>query len=187
VAIQSESERLERINTGTEQSKPEPEPESGPKHKQDHISWRRNMVLEYISQGRTEREVAQILKVGNGTVHRDIDFLNKQARDNLKFHIQDRLPAQYIKCQSGLDQVLKMAWNLITTDTVNQSNKLQALSLISDCYRYQMDLSTNAGIVEEAMRFHSSNTELLIQGRHSTNTSKDKKMIMVRLRLKHQT
>jgi hypothetical protein len=74
-----------------------------PKHKQDHISWRRNMTLELISQGRTEREVAQILKVGNGTVHRDIAYLNKQARDNLKSHIQERLPAQYIKCQSGLD------------------------------------------------------------------------------------
>jgi hypothetical protein len=54
-----------------------------------------------------------------------------------------------------------MAWNIVTIDSIKQSNKLQALSLISDCYRYQMDLSTNDGIIEEAMRFYSTNTELL--------------------------
>jgi hypothetical protein len=129
--------------------------------KQVQLEWRRARVLELSSQRRSEREVATILRVGLGTVSRDLTFLHKQARDNLKSHIHDQLPAQYFKCQSGLDQVLKIAWNMIITDSVNQSNKLQALTLISDCYRYQMDLSANAGIIEQAMRFSSSNTELL--------------------------
>ena len=111
--------------------------------KKEHLEWRRARVLELSSQGRTEREIATILKVGLGTVARDMSFLHKQAQENLKYHIQERLPAQYLKCQNGLDQVLKMAWNIII-DSVNQSNKLQALSLISDCYKYQMDLTTNS-------------------------------------------
>jgi DNA-binding NarL/FixJ family response regulator len=45
--------------------------------KQQHLEWRRNRVLELTSQGRTEREVAQILSIGNGTVHRDLAYLNK--------------------------------------------------------------------------------------------------------------
>lgn len=130
--------------------------------KKQHIAWRRERVAELSAQGRTEREVSTILKVSLGTVSNDISFLNTQARDGLQFHLQKRLPAQYRECQNGLSQVLKIAWNMIIMESVNQSNKLQALSLISDCYRYQMDLSTNAGIIEEAMRFHSSaNTELL--------------------------
>jgi DNA-binding CsgD family transcriptional regulator len=140
--------------------------------KKQHIAWRRERVAELSAQGRTEREVSAILKVSLGTVSNDLSFLNKQARDGLQFHIQRRLPAQYRECQNGLSQVLKLAWNMILTDSVNQSNRLQALSLISDCYRYQMDLSTNAGIIEEAMRFHSSNTELL------------NKMMMPKLELK---
>jgi DNA-binding CsgD family transcriptional regulator len=129
--------------------------------KKQQIAWRRERVAELSAQGRTEREVSTILKVSLGTVNNDLSFLNKQAQDNLKFHIQKRLPAQYRECHNGIKQVLKLAWNMILTDSVNQSNRLQALSLISDCYRYQMDLSTNAGIIEEAIRFHSSNTELL--------------------------
>jgi hypothetical protein len=100
-----------------------------------------------------------------------MSFLNKQAQENLKYHIQERLPAQYLKCQNGLDQVLKMAWNIIIIDSVNQTtaNKLQALSLISDCYKYQMDLTTNGVVVTDAIKYvngkmdHLNNQEKLLQ------------------------
>ena len=54
-----------------------------------------------------------------------------------------------------------MAWNIVILESINQSNKLQALSLISDCHRYQMDLSTNAGVISEAMNFVNQKTEQL--------------------------
>jgi transposase len=95
-----------------------------PRPKQRHIDFRRNQVLELSSQGRTEREIAQILKVGNSTVHRDIAYLNKQAQDNLKDHISQRLPAQFQRSLNGLDQVLKMAWNIVIIDSINQTIKL---------------------------------------------------------------
>ena len=133
--------------------------EQQPKHQ--HISWRRECCAELSAQGRTEREISTILKVSLATVSRDLSYLNKQARDNLRFHIQERLPAQYRECQNGLSQVLRMAWNIVILESINQSNKLQALSLISDCYRYQMDLSTNAGVISEAMNFVNQKTEQL--------------------------
>ncbi|MGA7543207.1 MAG: hypothetical protein WBW34_09120 [Nitrososphaeraceae archaeon] len=130
----------------------EQQPKQQPK--QQHLEWRRNRVLELTSQGRTEREVAQILSVGTGTVHRDVAYLRKLAQDNLRFHVQERLPEQYQKCCNGLTQVLKMAWNIVIIDgTNNQAIKLQALSLISDCYKYQMDLSTNGIIVTDAIKY----------------------------------
>jgi hypothetical protein len=157
---------MEQINTGRQQGEP--------KHKQQHIEWRRNMCLELSSQGRTEREIAQILKMGNGTVHRDIAYLNKQAHDNLKNHINHRLPQQYQRCSNGLEQVLRMAWNIVVIESINQANKLQALSLISDCYRYQMDLSTNAGVISKAMNFVNRKTEQL-NTIHKQDDDNDKK------------
>jgi hypothetical protein len=121
--------------------------------KQQHIEWRRERVAELSAQGRTEREIATILKVSLATVSRDLTYLNKQAHENLKNHINHKIPEQYQRCCNGLSQVLKMAWNIVILDSVNQANKLQALSLISDCYRYQMDLSTNAGVISKAMDF----------------------------------
>jgi len=76
--------------------------------KQQHVEWRRSRVLELSSQGRTGREIAQILKVGTGTVHIDVVYLNEKAQENLKTHVQERLPEQYQKYINGLNQVLKM-------------------------------------------------------------------------------
>ena len=120
--------------------------------KQQQLEWRREQIAELSAQGRTEREIATILRVGKTTVNRDLAYLNKQARDNLKFHVQERLPEQYFKCQNGLNQVLKMVWNMIITDSVNQP-KIQALSLISDCYRYQMDLVSNGVVITDAIKY----------------------------------
>jgi uncharacterized protein YerC len=129
--------------------------------KKQFIEWRRAQVLELSSQGRTERDIATILKVGAATVSRDIAYLNKQAEDNLKNHINQRLPAQYQKSLNGLNQVLTIAWNIVLLGSINHNNKLQALSLISDCYKYQMDLCTNAGVISDAMKFVNQKREML--------------------------
>ena len=137
------------------------EVEQPPSKKQkQHIAWRRERVAELSAQGRSEREVSTILKVSLGTVSNDISYLNKQACDGLHLHLQKRLPTQYRECQNGLNQVKKMAWNMILTDSIDYK-KIHALSLLSDCYIRQMDLSTNAGTIEEAIHFVNQKTEQL--------------------------
>jgi hypothetical protein len=42
--------------------------------------------------------------------------------------------------------------NTNTNNHSNQAIKLQALSLINDCYKYQMDLTTNGSIITDAMK-----------------------------------
>ena len=128
---------------------------------QQQIEWRRAKVLELSSQGHSQRETADTIHVVIGTINRDMAYLRNEAQENLKYHIQERLQTQYLKCQNGLDQVLKMAWNIIIIDSVNQTTKLQALSLISDCYKYQMDLSTNGIIVTDAIKYVNSKMDHL--------------------------
>jgi IS30 family transposase len=130
------------------------------KQPKQQLEWRRERIAELSAQGRTEREIASILRVGKTTVNRDLAYLNKQARDNLKFYVQERLPEQYFKCQNGLNQVLKMAWNMIIMDSVNQP-KTQALSLISECYRYQMDLVSNGVVITDAVKYVNGKMDYL--------------------------
>jgi transposase len=42
------------------------------------IEWRRAKVMELSSQGRSQREIADIIHVVIGTVNRDLAYLNKQ-------------------------------------------------------------------------------------------------------------
>jgi transcriptional regulator len=67
------------------------------------LEWRRAKVLELSSQGRSQREIADIIHVGVGTVNRDLTYLSKEAQDNMRTHIQETLPEQYQKCMNGLN------------------------------------------------------------------------------------
>jgi hypothetical protein len=150
---------MDHLSTEVEQQQP----------KQQHIEWRRARVLELSSQGRTEREIATILKVGPATVGRDLSYLNKQARENLKSHVQDRLPDQYQKCMNGLNQVLKIGWNIVQSDSSSAANRLQALALVNDSYRYLMDLTTNGVVITDAIKY--------VQGQMDHLSTQEKKLL----------
>jgi DNA-directed RNA polymerase specialized sigma24 family protein len=59
------------------------------------LDWRRSQVLQYSSQGYSEREIGEILKVSDSAVHRDLMYLRKQAQENLQHHIHETIPAEY--------------------------------------------------------------------------------------------
>jgi transposase len=99
----------------------------------DRIDWRRSKVQELSSQGYSQREIAQILQVSNGTVNRDLSILRQQAKANIKKYIDERLPEEYEKCMVGLNAITKEAWNT-AHNTEDKREKIQALSLAKDCY-----------------------------------------------------
>jgi predicted transcriptional regulator len=122
--------------------------------------WRRNKVLELSSQGFTQSEISTVLHITQPTVNKDLTFIRKQARENLQHHILEVVPAEYQKCLIGINQVLKMGWSIFSKETDNKT-RLQALTLINDCNKYKMDLTTDGAIVTDAIRYVSQKTEEL--------------------------
>ena len=138
------------------------------------IEWRRAKVLELSSQGHSQREIADTIHVGIGTINRDMAYLKNEAQENLKTHIQDKLPEEYQNCMTGINQVLKICWEIVNksrnvnNDNIGQTvtmtdNKtvLQALALINDCNKYKMDLTTNGVVITDAIKFVQTNKEKL--------------------------
>jgi hypothetical protein len=83
------------------------------KANQQQIVWRRDMVLELSSKGLTEREIAKTLNISQTTIHRDIDVLKQQAKQNISTYIDEQLPAGYQKCLAGhalIGQSVKSVW-----------------------------------------------------------------------------
>jgi predicted transcriptional regulator len=150
--------------------------------RQQQIEWRRSQVLELSSEGYSQREIAQKLQIDKSAVNRDILFLRKQARENLQYHIHDRIPEEYQNCMTGINQVLKICWEIVNKSrNVNNDNSgqtvtitdnktvLQALALINDCNKYKMDLTTNGVVITDAIKFVQINKEKL-----TMSTSEDK-------------
>jgi orotate phosphoribosyltransferase-like protein len=126
--------------------------------KNNHLEWRRNKVLELSSQGLTQSDIATELHIVQPTVAKDLKYIRKQAHDNLQYHIQETLPLEVNRAMVGINQVLRMCWS-IANKAVDDRTRLQALALISECNKQKVDLSTNSGIVSEAMKYVTQTQE----------------------------
>jgi hypothetical protein len=150
---------VKHLSTETNQEPPQPQ-----------LDWRRSKVLELSSQGYSEREISEIIKVSDSAVHRDLVFIRRQAKENLQKHIDERIPEEYEKCIAGMNNVLKMTSNIANT-VADPRTKLQALSLMNDCYKYKMDLTTGGVIVTDAIKFVQTNKEKLISKKEDDKES----------------
>jgi hypothetical protein len=127
------------------------------KMQQQIIEWHRAKVMELLSKGETNQsEIARILQVDKSIICRDIAYLRQQAKTNIKRYIDERLPEEYEKCMVGLTAITKESWNT-AQNTEDKREKIQALSLAKECYSMKLDLLTNATVVDDAIRFVSSN------------------------------
>src|ERR671932_459866 len=99
-----------------------------------------------------------MLQVDLSVISRDVYFLRQHAKDSIKRYIDEKLPEEYEKCLVGLTAILREAWNT-SQQTQDKREKIQALSLAKDCYSMKLDLLTNAGVVDDAIRFVSSQSK----------------------------
>ena len=116
------------------------------------VEWRRDRVLELSSQGFTQSDIATMLQVDKSIISRDMAYLRDQAQENLQKHIHETIPEEYQKAMTGINQVLKMCWSIVSK-TEDEKTKLQALSLINDCNKYKIDLSTNGIVITDAIKY----------------------------------
>jgi hypothetical protein len=79
-------------------------------------------------------------------------YLKKLAQDNLQKHIHEVVPEEYQKCMAGMRSNLKETLEIANSVT-DPRVKLQARAILSDCYKFILDMSTNAGVISDALKF----------------------------------
>jgi hypothetical protein len=131
------------------------------------VEWRRAKVLELLSKGDSQSEIAKVLQVDLSIINRDVYFLRQQAKHNIKKYIDERLPEEYEKRLVGLNAITKEAWNT-ANNTEDKREKIQALSLAKECYSMKLDLLTNATVVDDAIRFVSEK-DTAVSTEHETH------------------
>ena len=98
------------------------------------------------------------LQVAHGTVSNDLRHLRQQARDNLQKHIHETEPEEYQKCMAAMKSNLKETLEIANT-SADPIVKLQARAIANDCYKFILDMTTNAGIVSDALKYITQKTE----------------------------
>ena len=130
------------------------------KMKEQQLDWRRSKVPELSSQGYSERDVSEVLKVSDSAVHKDLVFIRRQTVENLHKHINERIPFEVEKAMAGMDTILRMTSHIANTVT-DPRIKIQALSLMNEIYRQKLELTTNCVIVRNALDYVSDKAEKL--------------------------
>ena len=121
--------------------------------------WRRSKVLELSSQGRSQPEIARILQVSQPTVNRDLQYLRREAKENIRRYIDEKLPFEYQKCLVGLDAILRKTWDIANSMESLDKDILQAISVGMQAYAMKIDLLTNATVVQKAIAFVERNRD----------------------------
>lgn len=70
-------------------------------------------------------------------MHYDIVYLREEAKVNIRSLVDDKLPSEYAECLTGLHLILR-----------------EVLCHIS-CYNMKLDMLTNIGVLNDAVRFVS--------------------------------
>ena len=120
--------------------------------KTDQLEWRRNKVIELRATGLSYQEIAQHLQVSKASITSDVQYLREQAKQSIKEYTTERLPEQYHICMTALDTVLKNAF-VIMTQSHDNREKLQALSLFKETHLEIIALQSNATTIDSALNF----------------------------------
>ena len=59
----------------------------------------------------------------------------------------------------------------ITEKPIDDKTRLQALSLLNECYKYKMDLTTNGVVITDAIKFVQTNKEKLTMSTKEVDSS----------------
>ena len=147
-------------------------------------------VQQLLVRGYSQWDVAEEQQIDQSTVSRCSLSQTKCPSESSK-HIQQKLREEYHRCLTGMNKVLKLSWQIAnntpkqngqdhndnsnTITTGDDRTRLQALSLINDCYKYIMDLTTNGVVITDAIKFVQTNKEKITMSRKEDNGIKESK------------
>jgi hypothetical protein len=106
---------------------------SGFRTKSEEIQWRRAKILELKSQGLDQREMSQVLQVSPTTITFDLQYLRKEAKENVRDYTTRELPLQFRVAIKATWNAVKEYWN-ISQKAEDNREKMQALEQYLKCH-----------------------------------------------------
>ena len=139
------------------------------------INLRRSKVLELLSKGyTTQGEIAKTLNISEPTVSRDIQSLNRQAQENLRIHVERRIPFEIEKCYTGLNVVLRKAFEITNLENAKISEKVAALQVILSTYDKMWEVISGRPILKEVIDKFKAKQKQLEDAANEIQSERDK-------------
>ena len=119
------------------------------KNYNENVELRRNKVQSLLVRGNTQWEIAESLGVSQPTVSRDIQWVRDIAKKELKVTVEKKLPEEYHKYLVGIDEVLRIAWDIALSGKYDKT-QLDALQFVIECSKHRMDAIMNPPVITKS-------------------------------------
>ena len=141
--------------------------------KQEALLWRRNKVLQMSMAGMSQMDIADALKISQGSVSLDISYIKEESREQLQSVITDIIPLQWRRTRMALQFIEREALQL-WKNAQNDTMKMHALALFSDTYQKEFELCANSTVLDEAIKFVSTNNMKQVLEHYEQQKKEDK-------------
>jgi hypothetical protein len=121
------------------------------KFNQKAIAWRRSEILRLLSQGYSQVQCAEKMKLDPATVSLDCKWIREQAKETIRKFLDERLPEEVQRAFVSYDLILFHAWQVANSSVADKRTKLNALSLAKDTLAAKLDLASNVDVVSHVM------------------------------------
>ena len=91
------------------------------------MEWRRNKVIELLTRGYAQYEIASTLHISQPTISRDIHYLQKEIHKS-KENYDERLFEVYRNSLLGLNELVKKLWTIIDSSKTDEKEKMKAIN-----------------------------------------------------------
>jgi IS30 family transposase len=146
--------------------------------RQKMVSYQRQQIDDLLVKGASQSEIASLLRISQSTVSRDVEYLESAARDQLKQHIQQRIPHTHLQCMKGINSVIKHAWYIIGS-AKNDYLKIHALNVLMTAYAHKLALTTDSTVVNESLNIIEKSRQKLekLEGDISTEAIQEQEQV----------
>lgn len=143
--------------------------------RQSAIDLRRSKVIEELAQGFRVREISDRYRVSESTIKRDISFLQRQSKENIRYFVEDKLIFEFEKALATLDIINRKCWEL-TTKTETKRETLESLSLIKDVSKDRLEILTHGEMLRQCLKVSEKNNRSLqrLENKYSNSNSTNK-------------
>lgn len=116
----------------------------------DLIEWRRAKVVELLGMGKTQRQIAELLRVHESTISLDVKYLRREAKEKMGEYLEN-LPFRHKVRMAAMDKTIAELWNLYDKETDNRLKK-GILDSIKDAVLAQAQLDGDPMAIDRALK-----------------------------------
>jgi hypothetical protein len=106
---------------------------------QKNINFRRQCVLEHMSQGFTQRETSVILRCSEATISNDVRWIKKQCNVTINEYVHN-LAYEFMLTLNGINSTIKELWKDIKNPESNDRVKQNAKGMLIHAYKQRVEI-----------------------------------------------